>query len=124
MKDVTERKDLDFIVKEFYIRILADDKISPVFTSNVKINWETHLPIISDFWENILWGGHKYQENILQKHLDFNDKIPFSKLHLERWLLHWKGTINNTFKGTNATEIQNRAEIIGRFIMYKIKEGQ
>ncbi|MGY8988954.1 MAG: hypothetical protein ACKVJA_01695 [Flavobacteriales bacterium] len=60
----------------------------------------------------------------MQKHLDFNDKIPFSKLHLERWLLHWKGTINNTFKGTNSTEIQNRAEIIGRFIMYKIKEGQ
>ncbi|MGY8988955.1 MAG: hypothetical protein ACKVJA_01700 [Flavobacteriales bacterium] len=49
MKDVTERKDLYFIVKEFYIRVLADNKISPVFTSNVKINWETHLPIIADF---------------------------------------------------------------------------
>ena len=83
MKDVTERKDLDFIVKEFYIRVLADDKIAPVFTSEVKINWEIHLPIISDFWENILWGGNKYQDNLLQKHLDFNDKIPLNKLHLE-----------------------------------------
>ena len=66
MKDVKERKDLDFIVHEFYNRVLEDNKIAPVFTSTVKIDWKTHLPIISDFWENLLWGGNKYQENLLK----------------------------------------------------------
>ena len=122
MKDVKERKDLDFIVHEFYNRVLEDNKIAPVFTSTVKIDWKTHLPIISDFWENLLWGGNKYQENLLQKHLDFNDKIPFTRLHLERWLLHWTGTINDNFSAENATEIQNRAVIIGRIIMSKIQQ--
>jgi len=59
MKDVTEIKDLYFIMKEFYIRVLADDKIAHVFNSGVKMNWEIHLPIITDFRENILWGGNK-----------------------------------------------------------------
>ena len=78
MQDINQRKDLELLVSEFYKKVLADEEIAPVFTGKVKINWTTHLPIICDFWENLLWGGNKYQDNLMQKHLDFNKNIPLT----------------------------------------------
>ena len=57
MQDIRQRKDLELLVAEFYKKVLVDDKIAPVFTGKIKIDWESHLPIICDFWENLLWGG-------------------------------------------------------------------
>lgn len=101
---------------------MADEKIAPTFTGKVKINWATHLSIICDFWENLLWGGEKHQDNLIQKHLDFNKNIPLTPLHLERWLLHWNTTLTENFSGKNTEEIKKRAAIIGRLILFKISQ--
>ena len=122
MQDITQRKDIELLVAEFYKKVLVDDKIAPVFTGKVKIDWDSHLPIICDFWENLLWGGDKYQANSMQKHLDFNKHIPFTHLHLERWILHWNTTLTENFKGKNATQISERAGHIGRLILFKISQ--
>ena len=122
MQDINQRKDLDLLVSEFYKKVLADDKIATVFTGKIKINWTTHLPIICDFWENLLWGGNKYQDNLMQKHLDFNKNISLTPLHLERWLLHWETTLTENFSGKNAAEVKERAAIIGRLILFKISQ--
>jgi len=122
MKDIKKRKDLELLVTEFYKKVLADDKIAPVFTGTVKIDWGSHLPIICDFWENLLWGGEKYQANLMQKHLDFNQHIRFTHLHLERWLLHWNTTLTANFTGKNAAQISERAGHIGRLILFKISQ--
>ena len=122
MKDIKKRKDLELLVTEFYKKVLADDKIAPVFTGTVKIDWGSHLPIICDFWENLLWGGEKYQANLMQKHLDFNQHIHFTHLHLERRLLHWNTTLTANFAGKNAAQISERAGHIGRLILFKISQ--
>ena len=122
MQDINQRKDLDLLVAEFYKKVLVDEKIAPVFIGKVKIDWTTHLPIICDFWENLLWGGKKYQDNLMQKHLDFNKKIPLTSLHLERWLLHWNTTLTENFSGKNTEEVKERAVIIGRLILFKISK--
>ena len=122
MKDIKKRKDLELLVTEFYKKVLADDKIAPVFTGTVKIDWGSHLPIICDFWENLLWGGEKYQANLIQKHLDFNQHIRFTHLHLERWLLHWNTNLAANFTGKNAAQISERAGHIGRLILFKISQ--
>ena len=122
MKDIKKRKDLELLVTEFYKKVLADDKIAPVFTGTVKIDWGSHLPVICDFWENLLWGGEKYQANLMQKHLDFNQHIHFTHLHLERWLLHWNTTLTANFAGKNAAQISERAGHIGRLILFKISQ--
>ena len=122
MKDIKKRKDLELLVAEFYKKVLDDDKIAPVFTGMVKIDWGSHLPIICDFWENLLWGGEKYQANLMQKHLDFNQHIRFTHLHLERWLLHWNTTLAANFAGKNAVQISERAGHIGKLILFKISQ--
>jgi len=66
----------------------------------------THLSIICDFWEILLWGGEKYQDNLIQKHSDFNKNIALTPLHLERWLLYWNTTLTENFSAENTEEIK------------------
>ena len=122
MQDITQRKDLELLVAEFYRKVLADDKIAPVFTGKVRIDWPSHFSVICDFWENLLWGGDKYQANLMEKHLNFNKHTPFTHLHLERWLLHWNATLTENFEGETATQINERAGHIGRLILFKISQ--
>jgi len=58
----------------------------------------------------------------MEKHLDFNKHIPFTHLHLERWLLHWNATLTENFEGINANQVSERASIIGRLILFKINQ--
>ena len=60
----------------------------------------------------------------MQKHLDFNQHIRFTHLHLERWLLHWNTTLTANFDGKNAAQISERAGHIGRLILFKISQQQ
>jgi hemoglobin len=122
MQDINQRKDLDLLAAEFYKKVLADKKIAPVFTGKVKIDWASHLPIICDFWENLLWGGEKYQENLIQKHLNFNKEIPLTPSHLERWISHWNTALTENFSGKNTESVKERAAIIGRIIIFKISQ--
>ena len=36
MQDITQRKDLELLVSEFYKKVLADDKIAPVFIGKIQ----------------------------------------------------------------------------------------
>ena len=122
MQDITQRKYLELLVAEFYKKVLADDKIAPVFIGEIQFDWPSHFSIICDFWENLLWGGEKYQANLMEKHLDFNKHTPFTHLHLERWLLHWNATLTENFKGEAGTQISERAGHIGRLMPFKISQ--
>ena len=98
MKDIKERKDHKLLVAEFYKKVLADDKIAPAFIGKMQFDQPSHFSIICDFWESLLWGGAKYQANLMEKHLDFNKHTSFTHLHLERWPLHWNATLTENFK--------------------------
>lgn len=118
MTDINNRKDIESLVSKFYKKLMKDKKISPVF-DNIP-NLEHHLPIVCDFWENLLFGGDLYKENLLKKHLDYNEQIPFTYTHLDRWILHWNTTLKENFKGDNTQKVKERAKVIGRLILFKI----
>jgi|TARA_B110000240_G_C13356782_1_gene392188 hypothetical protein len=50
----------------------------------------------------------------MQKHLNFNKKIPLTPSHLERWLLHWNTALSENFLEKNTESVKERATIIGR----------
>jgi hemoglobin len=53
--DIRNRKDIELLVNAFYDKIKTDGVIGFLFTEVAKVNWETHLPRMYDFWENILF---------------------------------------------------------------------
>ena len=59
-KDIKTREDIELLVISFYDKVKADDTIGYIFNDVAKVNWEKHLPVMFDFWENILFftGGY------------------------------------------------------------------
>ena len=49
------------------------------------MHWEKHLPIMYDFWENVLFYTGQYTGNLMQVHRKANVN-PINSEHFERWL--------------------------------------
>jgi len=85
-QDISSREDIHFIITEFYKKLISDSEMLPFFEEIVQQNHlEKHLEIITDFWQDILFQTNSYQNNVLQKHLDFNEKVRFKKVHFKKW---------------------------------------
>ena len=73
--DISSRKDIELLMKNFYDKVKKDDTIGPIFNDVAKVNWEHHIPIICDFWETILLDSASYRDNVMEVHLNLNRKI-------------------------------------------------
>ena len=122
MKAITTREDIKFIITEFYKKLIADAEMLPFFEEIIKKNHlEPHLDVITDFWQDILLDTSSYENNVLQKHLDFNKKMPFEKKHFEKWLHYLIATIDDYYEGDIAERMKGRARSIAMVMQVKMK---
>jgi len=119
MEDIENRKDVEFLVNEFYAKVLKDKKIGCFFNEIAHIDWNKHFPIMYDFWETILFDTMKYKGNPMTKHIVLSRKEPMTSEHFERWLLLWNQTVNENFTGDRASEAIKRAKMIADLMKYK-----
>ena len=54
--DIRDRRDVACLVNLFYDRVRRDDMLGPVFDDIAHVDWPTHLPLMYDFWESVLFG--------------------------------------------------------------------
>ena len=123
MNDVQNQDDLYTIVDEFYKKLLADPKISYIFTDVVKIKLEEHLPILVTFWSQAILGTGGYFNNLTQIHLDVNMKSYLSKELFEIWLTHFEAAINENFEGFNCERMKNMAHNLSTIMQIKIAQS-
>ncbi|MBT8114205.1 MAG: group III truncated hemoglobin [Arenicella sp.] len=114
--DVLDRVDVQDIVSRFYAEVLEDVVIGFIFTDVARINLETHLPVIVDFWSDILFEENNYQSNALQKHLQLNDRIALKPGHFTRWLYLFARAVDHKHAGDNAELMKQRAEMVASSI--------
>lgn len=120
MTDIQTREDLLLLMRAFYSRLLSDPDISYIFTDIAKIDLEAHLPHLVDFWEQTLFYTGSYSNNVLQLHLDLNEKEKLSDKHFETWLEHFNNVVDIHFTGPNSERIKTRAASIATVIKIKI----
>lgn len=65
--DIRNREDIKLIVDAFYEKVKKDDEIAFFFSEIIAVEWEKHLPIMYDFWENVLFHVGIYQGNPTKK---------------------------------------------------------
>lgn len=122
IKDIENREDIDLFVIEFYNKLLKDENLKHFFDDIIRNNkLKHHLIIISDFWEDLIFGSINYQRNAMQPHLLLNNKKQFKKKHFEIWLDHFNSTINKNFKGKKAEFAKTRALSIATVMQVKMK---
>jgi hemoglobin len=119
-KDIETRDDIERFIRSFYEKVKADDRIGIIFNEIVSIDWEHHIPIITDFWESILLDNPVYQNNGMEIHYKLHAHYPLTKEHFDAWLSLFDSTLDEMFQG-NITELaRKRAKAIAALMKFKM----
>lgn len=124
MRTLENRADIELMVNEFYNKVREDTLIGPIFDNIAHVNWDTHLPKMYDFWENILFGTGNYKGSPMLPHLRLSMITPMTSVHFERWKKLFYETIDEHFEGDNAANAKLRAENIAEVMLYKVSVNQ
>ncbi len=123
-KDINTRPDIELLMNTFYSRLLADENINYIFTEVAKIDMQTHMPILADFWESILLNKNIYYNSTMKIHMDLNEKAPLTKIHFDTWLKHFNNTVDELFQGDIALLAKQRATSIATVMQIKIVQNK
>jgi len=121
-RDLETEEDVKDVVIRFYDQMLKDPIVGYIFTDVARIELEEHLPIIVNFWSDILFAQKQYSGNVLQKHLNLNQLIKLTPGHFTRWLYLFNRAIDENYAGINANSMKERAESVAKTISAKLTE--
>lgn len=119
-KDITTREDIELLVNSFYEKIKKDTRIGFIFTDVARVNWEKHLPIMYDFFENMLFYTGAYTGNPMELHRHIGKKLPLTKEHFLQWETLFCNTVDELFEGEKAKLVKQRALSISAVMKIKI----
>ncbi|MGD9562087.1 MAG: group III truncated hemoglobin [Pyrinomonadaceae bacterium] len=108
-QDIETWADLDRLLEEFYKVAMKDEEIGHHFDD---LDLETHLPVIGDFWEKVLFGRPVYFNNPLAAHLKLDQKFPLMPEHFIRWVAIFTQIVDQLFDGEMADAAKGRARMI------------
>lgn len=118
LKPLENRSDIELLVNEFYSKVRQDTLIGPIFNDVAKVDWEEHLPKITNFWSDLMLGEDTYRGRPFPPHIPLN----LQPAHFERWLRLFIETVDENFTGLKAEEIKKRALGIARNFMINLKQ--
>lgn len=121
--DIRNRDDLYLLMRSFYSKLLADPSISYLFTDVARIDLDHHLPVLVDFWDNILFDSDTYRKNAMQPHMDLHARSPLLPQHFETWLGYFKKTVDDFFTGPKAFLAKERAVSIATIMKIRVKQA-
>jgi len=116
MKELENREDIITMVNTFYDHLQKDKELDRLFNEVAKLNWETHLPKMYDFWETLLFHKPVFKGNPMKVHMDLDNKSKLTKEHFDTWLVIFKKTIDELFVGENAEIAKQRAASVAMSI--------
>ncbi|MGG9971118.1 group III truncated hemoglobin [Ferruginibacter sp. SUN002] len=123
-KDIETITDIQLLVNAFYEKVKADKTIGYIFNDVVKVNWEKHLPVMYNFWENTLFFTGTYEGNPMELHKQLHRLTPLTAAHFKEWTLLFTSTVDELFSGTKAELAKQRALSIATIMQVKIFTDQ
>ena len=122
-KDILTREDIEILVNKFYGKIKKDELIGYIFTDIRHVNWEKHLPVMYDFFENMLFFTGSYTGNPMEVHKHLSRLFPLTPAHFTRWILLFNTSVDELFEGKTAELVKQRAKNISTIMQIKIITG-
>lgn len=120
-KELKNRDDVRLLVETFYGKVRKDKVLGPIFNSIIT-DWESHLSLLTDFWETQLFLKRKYYGNPVTAHQEVDDKMnhTITSEHFGLWLNLWFATIDGLFEGETAWIAKNRAQKMSTMLFMQI----
>ncbi len=119
MKDIQSRRDIAQVVDRFYAKAMEDEQIGYLFEG---LELTNHLPVIYDFWENLLFRTGAYKGGMIYKHLRLHAQKPLRLEHFQRWLELFTQTIDAYYDGPNAQAMKQFAYSIANTIYNRVSQ--
>lgn len=116
-QDINSRREIEIIVNTFYEKVKKEEHLNMMFTN---VDWEKHLPVMYDFWDNVLFYTGNYTGNPMAKHQMAHQRHPFTADLFKRWLKLFSTTIDELHSGVNAQLLKERAQSIAIIMQIKI----
>jgi hemoglobin len=107
--DLTTRADVEALLRRFYGRVLLDDVLADPFTELRIKGLDSHLPVMCDFWETVLFHAGRYRGSALDAHRHVHHRTPLSGRHFRRWLSTWTDTVDEMYRGPVAERAKVQA---------------
>ena len=123
MKDIESRSDIDTVLVSFYQKAFTDNLIGRFFTEVVPLNLTTHLPMITDFWEAVIFNTHSYRKNVMEIHQHIHQLSSIKKEHLDSWVQIFTITIDEHFAGEKTNLMKQRAASIATLMDIKLNHS-
>jgi len=123
LKDIESRSDIDTVLVSFYQKAVTDNLIGRFFTEVVPLNLTTHLPVITDFWEAVIFNTHSYRKNVMEIHQHIHQLSSIKKQHLDRWVQIFTITIDEHFAGEKTNLMKQRAASIATLMDIKLNHS-
>lgn len=120
VKDIETRQDIELFVRRFYETVKQDETIGLIFTEVVQMDWEHHIPVITDFWETILLDNPVYSHNAMEVHYRLNQRFPLKKIHFDVWITIFNTTLDAMYTGTVTALAKKRAAGIAAVMQHKM----
>jgi len=122
MRDIETRDNIELLMQAFYKKVMKDEMIGFIFTDVAQLDLAHHLPIITDFWENVLFNSGIYTRNAMLPHFKLNEQVNFKPEHFERWLSLFDETVKENFSGKRADLACARAKSIAAIMQVKLQQ--
>lgn len=121
-KDIESREDIRLLIDIFYQKVREDKDLCTFFREMVPENWERHLTLMCDFWENILFYSGSYSGNPMHLHKHIHHMHSLESAHFHKWVQLFAETCNELYSGKNADTAIRKAEKIASIMESAIHE--
>jgi hemoglobin len=118
--DIENRDDVKLLVNTFYDKVKKNEMIGYIFNDIAKVNWDYHLPIMYNFWENILFFTGTYTGNPMKMHEKMHRVVNFTADQFNVWLKLFTSTVDELFEGEKAELAKQRAISIATLMQIKL----
>lgn len=110
LTDITDRTDVEAMLRRFYGRVLVDDILGEPFTEVREVTGlDAHIPVMADFWETVLFKVRHYHGHVQDVHGRVHDTTALSTSHFIRWLTTWYDTLDEMYAGPLAERSKRQA---------------
>lgn len=107
--DLADREDIERLLRHFYGRALYDEVLYELMEQIRVKGLDSHLPVMCDFWETVLFRTRSYRGSVHSVHGDIHAGHPFASVHFVRWLALWTASADALFRGPHAERAKLQA---------------
>jgi hemoglobin len=121
-KEMENREDVILLVNTFYDKVKPDAVIGFFFSKVIDVQWEKHLPLMYNFWGNIIFHTGSYTGNPMRIHMNLHGQSAMRKEHFDRWTKLFNETVDELFEGEKAEQAKQRALSIATVMQINIAQ--